>query len=245
MSVRPASSAPPRNSAAVEDYLERILELINTKGYARVVDIAQALKISAGQRDEYGPASGCRGALEIRKSIAGLALTTAGEALALNITRPASAAHGFPEAARAGRRGDLPRLSRGNGASHQPAHLAGDRGAYGATVPPARDAGAGCGKRRSCDEFFGSSSCVFAVTLQNGIMNLAVGNRTGKRTGRWIAEIPQIPGVLAYGFDSPGSRFRGLKRWRYASSPTASNMAKCLRSWPTCFPWRYESVGRR
>ena len=29
-----------RNSAAVEDYLERILELINTKGYARVVDIA-------------------------------------------------------------------------------------------------------------------------------------------------------------------------------------------------------------
>ena len=30
-------------SAAVEDYLERILELINTKGYARVVDIAQSL----------------------------------------------------------------------------------------------------------------------------------------------------------------------------------------------------------
>ena len=33
-------------SAAVEDYLERILELINTKGNARVVDIAQSLKIS-------------------------------------------------------------------------------------------------------------------------------------------------------------------------------------------------------
>ena len=35
-----------RNSAAVEDYLERILELINTKGYARVVDIATSLSIS-------------------------------------------------------------------------------------------------------------------------------------------------------------------------------------------------------
>ena len=35
-----------RSSAAVEDYLERILELINTKGYARVVDIATSLGIS-------------------------------------------------------------------------------------------------------------------------------------------------------------------------------------------------------
>src|SRR6266478_3482764 len=34
------------SSTAVEDYLERILELINSKGYARVVDIAAALKIS-------------------------------------------------------------------------------------------------------------------------------------------------------------------------------------------------------
>ena len=33
------TNAAPRNSVAVEDYLERILELINTKGYARVVDI--------------------------------------------------------------------------------------------------------------------------------------------------------------------------------------------------------------
>ncbi|MBA3386838.1 MAG: MarR family transcriptional regulator, partial [Chthoniobacterales bacterium] len=33
-------------SSAVEDYLERILELINTKGYARVVDIATSLGIS-------------------------------------------------------------------------------------------------------------------------------------------------------------------------------------------------------
>jgi len=33
------------SSTTVEDYLERILELINVKGYARVVDIAAALKI--------------------------------------------------------------------------------------------------------------------------------------------------------------------------------------------------------
>ena len=36
----PGKTNPSRNSAAVEDYLERILELINSKGYARVVDIA-------------------------------------------------------------------------------------------------------------------------------------------------------------------------------------------------------------
>jgi Mn-dependent DtxR family transcriptional regulator len=41
------TAAPQRPaSSAVEDYLERILELINTKGYARVVDIAQSLRIS-------------------------------------------------------------------------------------------------------------------------------------------------------------------------------------------------------
>ena len=44
MSARSAA-LKPRNSAAVEDYLERILELINTKGYARVVDIASSLKV--------------------------------------------------------------------------------------------------------------------------------------------------------------------------------------------------------
>jgi len=43
---RKNSRSALRSSAAVEDYLERILELINLKGYARVVDIATALKIS-------------------------------------------------------------------------------------------------------------------------------------------------------------------------------------------------------
>src|SRR5215469_5264058 len=40
------SKPPAGRSSAVEDYLEQILDLINTKGYARVADIAQRLKIS-------------------------------------------------------------------------------------------------------------------------------------------------------------------------------------------------------
>lgn len=85
----PASSStrqPTRNSAAVEDYLERILELINTKGYARVVDIAQSLKISQASVTNMVQRLDAEGLLKYEK-YRGLALTTAGEALALNITR--------------------------------------------------------------------------------------------------------------------------------------------------------------
>ncbi len=86
MPARPSSPAPLRNSAAVEDYLERILELINTKGYARVVDIAQALKISQASVTNMVQRLDAEGLLKYEK-YRGLALTTAGEALALNITR--------------------------------------------------------------------------------------------------------------------------------------------------------------
>ena len=40
--VMPAQTSP---SQSAEDYLERIHELIETKGYARVVDIASSLKV--------------------------------------------------------------------------------------------------------------------------------------------------------------------------------------------------------
>ena len=40
------SPAPRRTTVAVEDYLEKIEQLIAQKGYARVVDIADGLKIS-------------------------------------------------------------------------------------------------------------------------------------------------------------------------------------------------------
>ena len=83
----PARSSPPaRPSSAVEDYLERILELINTKGYARVVDIAQALRISQASVTNMVQRLDAEGLLNYEK-YRGLVLTTAGETLAKNITR--------------------------------------------------------------------------------------------------------------------------------------------------------------
>jgi len=80
------SSQPPvRSSAAVEDYLERILELINTKGYARVVDIASGLGISQASVTNMVQRLDAEGLLKYEK-YRGMALTTTGELLARNIT---------------------------------------------------------------------------------------------------------------------------------------------------------------
>ncbi len=73
-------------SSAVEDYLERILGLMNTKGYARVVDIAQALEISQASVTNMVQRMDAEGLLKYEK-YRGLVLTTAGETLARNITR--------------------------------------------------------------------------------------------------------------------------------------------------------------
>ncbi len=82
----PAKTALRSPSSAVEDYLERLLELINTKGYARVVDIAQSLKISKASVTNMIQRLDAEGLLKYEK-YRGLVLTTAGEALARNITR--------------------------------------------------------------------------------------------------------------------------------------------------------------
>lgn len=82
----PAKTAPLRNSTAVEDYLERILELINSKGYARVVDIATSLKISQASVTNMVQRLDADGLLKYEK-YRGLVLTTAGETLARNIAR--------------------------------------------------------------------------------------------------------------------------------------------------------------
>ena len=81
---------PPRSahrpaSSAVEDYLEQILELINTKGYARVVDIAARLSISQASVTNMVQKLDAEGLLKYEK-YRGLVLTTAGEELARNIT---------------------------------------------------------------------------------------------------------------------------------------------------------------
>ena len=72
------------SSTAVEDYLERILELINSKGYARVVDIAAALQISQASVTNMVQRLGTDGLVKYEK-YRGLVLTASGEKLARNI----------------------------------------------------------------------------------------------------------------------------------------------------------------
>lgn len=86
LSIVPAKTTGSRSSAAVEDYLERILGLINSKGYARVVDIATSLKISQASVSNMVQRLAAEGLLKYEK-YRGLVLTTAGETLARNITR--------------------------------------------------------------------------------------------------------------------------------------------------------------
>jgi DtxR family transcriptional regulator, manganese transport regulator len=74
------------SSTAVEDYLERILELINSKGYARVVDIASSLKISQASVTNMVQRLDAEGLLEYEK-YRGLVLTPSGEMVARNIAR--------------------------------------------------------------------------------------------------------------------------------------------------------------
>jgi Mn-dependent DtxR family transcriptional regulator len=75
---------PPRGSSAVEDYLERILDLLDSKGYARVVDIASALKISQASVTNMIQRLDAEGLLKYEK-YRGLVLTTTGEKLARSI----------------------------------------------------------------------------------------------------------------------------------------------------------------
>src|SRR4030095_5028139 len=82
----PGKTNPSRNSAAVEDYLERILELINSKGYARVVDIAAALKISQASVTNRVQRLDGEGLLKYEK-YRGLILTAAGKTLARRIAQ--------------------------------------------------------------------------------------------------------------------------------------------------------------
>lgn len=74
----------PRTTAAVEDYLERISELIHRKGYARVVDIAAELKISQASVTTMVQRLDGEGLVKYEK-YRGMVLTSAGEEVAARI----------------------------------------------------------------------------------------------------------------------------------------------------------------
>ena len=84
MRGKKTSQSARGSSAAVEDYLERILELINSKGYARVVDIAAALRISQASVTNMVQRLDAEGLLKYEK-YRGLILTAAGKNLARKI----------------------------------------------------------------------------------------------------------------------------------------------------------------
>ena len=80
------SSQTANPSTVVEDYLERILELIDSKGYARVIDIATALKISQASVTNMVQRLDAEGLLKYEK-YRGLILTSAGKKLARRIAQ--------------------------------------------------------------------------------------------------------------------------------------------------------------
>lgn len=82
--MRRRNASSSRASSAVEDYLERILELINSKGYARVIDIAASLKISQASVTNMVQRLDADGLLKYEK-YRGLVLTPAGARVARKI----------------------------------------------------------------------------------------------------------------------------------------------------------------
>jgi Mn-dependent DtxR family transcriptional regulator len=79
-----SDTGTPRTTAAVEDYLERIRDLIRSKGYARVVDIAAELKISQASVTTMIQRLDAEGLVKYEK-YRGMVLTRAGEAVATRI----------------------------------------------------------------------------------------------------------------------------------------------------------------
>ena len=77
----PMSNSP---SQSAEDYLERIHELIEEKGYARVVDIASSLKVKQASVTSMVQKLGELGYLEYEK-YRGLSLTKKGREVARRI----------------------------------------------------------------------------------------------------------------------------------------------------------------
>lgn len=88
LSASPKATILPvrRSTAAVEDYLERIQELIESKGYARVVDIAQSLGVSQASVTNMVKRLDAEGFVR-HERYRGIALTLEGESLATSIKK--------------------------------------------------------------------------------------------------------------------------------------------------------------
>jgi Mn-dependent DtxR family transcriptional regulator len=79
-------ATPPSPSQSAEDYLERIHELIEEKGYARVVDIASSLQVKQASVTGMVQKLGELGYLNYEK-YRGLVLTDKGKRVACNIQK--------------------------------------------------------------------------------------------------------------------------------------------------------------
>lgn len=75
-----------RRSESTEDHLERIQELVDTKGYARVTDIAQALELSRSTVSNMVRRLAKRGYVNYER-YRGFTLTPEGQAVARHVTR--------------------------------------------------------------------------------------------------------------------------------------------------------------
>jgi Mn-dependent DtxR family transcriptional regulator len=75
---------PPKPSQSAEDYLERIHELIEEKGYARVVDIASSLGVTQASVTSMVQKLDEKGFVNYEK-YRGLMLTDEGRSIALKI----------------------------------------------------------------------------------------------------------------------------------------------------------------
>jgi Mn-dependent DtxR family transcriptional regulator len=82
----PNATPPMQPSQSAEDYLERIQELIDEKGYARVVDIAGSLDVTQASVTNMVQKLGEMGFLDYEK-YRGLKLTEAGSAVATRIQK--------------------------------------------------------------------------------------------------------------------------------------------------------------
>jgi len=89
MKANPRSSqaikSGKKSSSAVEDYLERIQELIESKGYARSVDIASSLGISQASVTNMVKRLDCEGYVK-HERYRGLVLTEEGRIIARAIS---------------------------------------------------------------------------------------------------------------------------------------------------------------